>query len=143
MEKQGKMLNPLAKLWRRWGSKRKPSPPVVTLKAVFFLMYGDIQVGKLVRDGGRWKFTYSEEFKKRDDLRPITQFPDKEKEYAEDELWPFFEMRIPSLKQSSVQRIVKGENIDEKDEVALLKRFGRRTISNPFELVGKYPIAPK
>jgi len=44
-------------------------------------------------------------------------------------------MRVPSLKQPSIRAIVGRERIDEHNQVELLRRFGRRTISNPFELI--------
>ena len=64
------------------------------------------------------------------------QFPDPGKTYESEELWPFFGLRIPSLAQPSVKAVVKREHLDEKDKVQLLRRFGRRTVANPYELVG-------
>jgi len=62
-------------------------------------------------------------------------FPDVHKTYETSELWPFFKMRVPSLKQPSIRAIVGRERIDEHNQVELLRRFGRRTITNPFELI--------
>jgi len=45
-----------------------------------------------------------------------------------------FASRIPSPEQAEVEEILKRENIEEDDAVSLLKRFGRKTITNPFEL---------
>ena len=103
-------------------------------KAAFFLKHGELLIGTLTYENGLWKFYYSEDFKKRPDLRPIIQFPNKDRIYESDELWPFFGMRIPSLKQPSVSKIVADEHIEVADHVRLLKRFGRRTVSNPYEL---------
>jgi HipA-like protein len=116
-------------------SEQEPKPEH-RFKAEFRLTHGPLLIGILTFEKGLWAFSYSEEFKKRKDLRPIVQFPDKEKEYHSDELWPFFGMRIPSLKQPSVGKIVEAERIDTNDRVELLKRFGRRTVSNPYELAG-------
>jgi HipA-like protein len=96
---------------------------------------GDLPVGVLSVRGGQWTFRYADEFRAQQKLRPLPIFPDVNKVYESNELWSFFRMRVPSLKQPSVRRIVDEQNIDSKDEVKLLKRFGRRTISNPFELV--------
>lgn len=85
-------------------------------------------------EAGKWKFEYSDEFKQNDSMRPIVGFPDIDKIYQSDELWQFFASRIPSPEQAEVEEILKRENIEEDDAVSLLKRFGRKTITNPFEL---------
>lgn len=103
--------------------------------AEFILKYEDMTVGYLELKDGIWKFSYSEEFKEQDELRPIVQFPDKNKAYENEELWPFFTIRIPGLNQPAIQKILESENIDRTNEVELLKRFGKKTISNPYELV--------
>ena len=54
-----------------------------------------------------------------------------------DVLWPFFVIRIPSLGQPAVQRVIREENLDPSNEVQLLKRFGKTTIANPFTLIPK------
>ncbi len=64
------------------------------------------------------------------------QFPDKNKTYKREELWPFFMIRIPGLNQPEIQHVIESENIDETNEVELLEHFGKKTISNPYELVG-------
>jgi HipA-like protein len=104
-------------------------------KTVFHILYGSIEVGTLELLDGVWKFRYSEQFRKDNHLRAITEFPDSSREYVSSELWPFFAMRIPSLKQAEIRAIVEREHIDEHDEATLLRRFGRRTVANPFELV--------
>ena len=86
-----------------------------------------------VADNGH--FVMRHEFRAQQKLRPLPIFPDVDKVYESKELWSFFRMRVPSLKQPSIRRIVDEQNIDSKDQVKLLKHFGRRTISNPFELV--------
>ena len=52
-------------------------------------------------------------------------------------------MRVPSLKQPLIREIVRVEGLDSRDEVQLLRRFGRKTISNPFELVEERECPPK
>src|SRR5487761_1854374 len=103
----------LGSLRRRAGiGETKPAAP-----AAFELRYDGLLVGTLMGRDGKWTFWYSEEFRHRSDLRP------------------FFLLRIPSMSQSDVQDALKHEHIDASDEAALLRRFGRRTIANPFELV--------
>lgn len=104
--------------------------------AEFILKYEDIPVGYLVLEQGMWKFSYSDEFKEQDKLRPLVQFPDENKVYENEDLWPFFTIRIPGLNQPTIQKILESENIDRSNEVELLKRFGKNTISNPYKLIG-------
>ncbi|MCI0524091.1 MAG: HipA N-terminal domain-containing protein [Acidobacteria bacterium] len=113
-------------------NKSIQAPPGV--RAKFLLKYGDLLVGTLSVQDGKWKFEYSDEFRRKDLLRPIVEFPDVNKTYESDELWQFFASRIPSPEQAEVEEILKRENIEEDDAVRLLQRFGKRTIANPFEL---------
>jgi len=104
--------------------------------ATFILMVDNIKVGELHCESGSWEFKYSAEFKSQTDVyKRIVGFPDMNKTYHNETLWPFFRIRIPGLKQPSVQEILEKENIDQGNEVALLKRFGRKTTSNPYELL--------
>lgn len=94
-----------------------------------------LKVGELGCKDGQWTFFYSEEFKARaDEFYPIVGFPDLEKTYTSDSLWPFFLIRIPGLGQPRVQQIIEQEEIDPTNEAQLLKRFGQKTIANPYEL---------
>jgi HipA-like protein len=105
-------------------------------KVRFLLKYGDLLVGTLSVEDGVWKFEYSDQFKQSKLLRPIVEFPfpDVDKIYESKELWQFFASRIPSPEQPEVEEILRRERISEDDSVSLLKRFGTRTISNPFQL---------
>jgi HipA-like protein len=105
-------------------------------KATFILTVDDFKMGILHCENGIWEFKYTDEFKKRSkEYTLIVGFPDIDKTYRSETLWPFFRIRIPGLKQASVQEVIKKEQIDQENEAALLKRFGRKTISNPYELV--------
>jgi HipA-like protein len=117
---------------------RQMNPQAVTppdARAAFLLRFGNLIVGKLSVDEGVWTFRYSPAFRARADMRPLPMFPNVHEVYKSDGLWSFFRMRVPSLKQPAVRAIVDKEGIDSSDQIKLLKRFGRRTISNPFELV--------
>lgn len=107
---------------------------LVVDKALFRLDFDDIEIGKLELNQGCWIFRYSDEFRNQDRLTPLVDFPHLDKEYKSEILWPFFSVRIPSLEQPAVQRIIKAEHIDEENEAQLLKRFGKHTIANPFNL---------
>jgi HipA-like protein len=97
------------------------------------LMFESILIGELSVSNGEWIFEYSNSYKQRDDLNLLIDFPDKKKIYKSKHLWPFFAHRIPGLGQPKVQKIIQKEHLD-KNEVDLLKRFGRWSITNPFEL---------
>lgn len=105
-------------------------------KTQFTLTVDGIRMGNLLYDNGVWYFSYTNEFKNHlDEYNLIIGFPDVNKIYKSEVLWPFFQIRIPGLKQPAVKEILKEENIDEHDEVRLLKYFGKKTIANPYELV--------
>ncbi len=108
-----------------------------TIVKSFDLYLKDLQVGKLSfsKDDNLWYFEYSEDFKKNsDNYNLIIGFPDINKKYRSQVLWPFFNIRIPGLKQPKIKEILYKENINPDDDVKLLERFGKKSISNPFEL---------
>ena len=100
----------------------------------FILKIGKLIIGYLSIENKEWVFYYSEEFKKQDKYYRLVGFPDMSKKYRSDILWPFFKIRIPGLGQPMVQEILQKENIDKNNEAALLRRFGQRSISNPYIL---------
>jgi HipA-like protein len=105
--------------------------------ARFALRFEDLLVGHLTLSEGLWTFTYSDEFKSQTRVPPMVDFPSTSRAYQSRELWPFFVSRIPSLSQPRVLEAVeeaerKGE--DARSAVALLRRYGRNSISNPFTL---------
>lgn len=100
----------------------------------FTLKIEDLVIGILEAKDGLWSFNYSEEFRNQEVYRRLTGFSDLKKTYTSSVLWPFFKIRIPGLKQPMVQEIIKSEGLDINDEVQLLHRFGRVTMSNPYIL---------
>ena len=103
--------------------------------ATFELKIDRVVVGTLHCENGEWEFKYTDQFKNlRNEYNPITGFSNLDKVYHNDTLWPFFQTRIPGLKQPAVKEILAKENINETNELELLKRFGHKTISNPYEL---------
>jgi HipA-like protein len=128
---------PITKLFTslpEWLGMRKPLLVAPEVQAKFLLTYNNLLIGTLSVAEGVWKFEYSDDFRRNDTLRPIVEFPDVNKIYQSKELWQFFASRIPSLEQAEVEEIIKREHIEEDDAVRLLKRFGERTITNPFNL---------
>lgn len=93
----------------------------------FDLMLGALLVGTLLYSGGVWRFSYSEAFKKQPGAMPLINFPSKERVYESGQLWPFFASRLPGnakLEQES----------SREDVVALLAKYGRHVITNPYVL---------
>jgi HipA-like protein len=121
-------------VFREWLGMRKPMVAPLDKKVRFILKYGELLVGTLSVEDGVWKFAYSEQYKQSKAFRPLVEFPDVDRTYESKELWQFFASRIPSPEQPEVDEILRREQISEDDSVALLKRFGTRTISNPFQL---------
>ena len=103
--------------------------------AEFLLKFHGMDVGRLSLHGGRWRFEYAEAFRNKEGVSPIVNFPNLEKCYESDVLWPFFLVRIPGLGQPAVRRVIRDENLDQTNEAQLLKRFGKTAIVNPFILV--------
>lgn len=104
--------------------------------ASFVLSLKEIKIGILSCESGQWEFKYSDSFKdKKGEYKTIVGFPDVEKIYKTATLWPFFRLRIPGLKQPAIQEILEEEDIDKENEVELLKRFGKKTIANPYSLL--------
>ena len=104
--------------------------------AKFILTVDNIRIGMLYCDKGDWYFKYTEDFKDHsNEYNRIVGFPDLNKTYKSETLWPFFQIRIPGLKQPAIQEILENEKINKENEAAVLKRFGQKSISNPYKLV--------
>lgn len=127
------MKNFWEKLFQNEEQPLQPATPR-HVHAVFKLKYEDLSIGQLTYDDGKWMFEYSSEFRHQKEVQPLVDFPNPDKRYENNYLWPFFAHRIPGLGQPEVQRIIEKESLNPKNEVDLLKRFGKRSITNPFEL---------
>ncbi len=127
---------------RRWLRSEKASlqdaekPIKAAPQPVFRLVYENNEIGTLEFSNNQWRFVYSEWFKNQSDLKPFANFPEVTREYVSDDLPPFFESRLPGVSQPQVEAFLKGKTQVSEGETkaALLKQFGRRTITNPFEL---------
>lgn len=128
------MIEKLKKiLWKVDGMEFTDNP--AGSKGVFQLKYGRHVIGILSYYKNNWTFKYTDEFKQNVVINPIIDFPDPEKVYSNEQLWPFFASRIPTLNQSFQFKKIKNANIKQDDSVGLLKLFGTDTITNPFRLV--------
>ena len=127
------MINKIRKiLWKVDGMDFNDNP--AGSKGVFQLKYRKQVIGILSYENKHWTFLYTDEFKKNQDLRPIIDFPDTGKIYINEQLWPFFASRIPTLNQSYQYKKIAKAKIKKDDSVGLLKVFGNETITNPFRL---------
>lgn len=100
----------------------------------FTLKIGSLTIGYLNIEEEKWVFKYANEFKTQNKYHRLVGFPDLDKTYRSPVLWPFFKVRIPGLGQPMIKEILQKEKIDKNNEAALLKRFGKRSISNPYVL---------
>lgn len=127
------MFSKYLKKWKVEGQEEMLTP--TDEKIVFSLNYKNLTLGILKLEDGLWSFRYSEDFKRQDKIKPLSDFPILEMVYESQELYPFFLHRIPSTKQPKVQKAIKERNLDATNEAALLKFFGKESISNPFSLI--------
>ena len=90
-----------------------------------------MEIGTLSLKNKNWYFEYSDEFKKQKEFKPLTEFPDLNKTYESDRLWPFFLSRLPGLNNMP-------ENLQKRNKInlaELLKNYGRKTTTNPYILL--------
>lgn len=92
-------------------------------------------VGTLSTEGDQYTFRYSEVFKRRLDIPPISAFPDRDEVYQSRELWPFFQVRVPPLDRPDVRRIVEERHLDKNDLMSLLPALGGHAVTSPYNLV--------
>jgi len=122
----------LRKLYN-WLAGVEPLP--LEEKLAFKVMWETHEIGTLTADKGEWTFSYSDEFRGQNEIKPIADFPDVKRVYRSRTLWPFFALRIPSPEQPAVREFIRTLPQKRPDEGILLKEFGERSIANPFRLV--------
>lgn len=122
-----KLKKILARLF--WSESQNDMVLATEDDATFNVNLGKLLVGTLLYSAGVWYFSYSNEFKLQNRVLPLANFPSKDKEYSTRDLWPFFASRIPSNAQLQIEK-----DKPKEDAVTLLRRFGRRTVANPYEL---------
>ncbi len=102
----------------------------------FILSYKSDVIGTLDFRDGEWIYKYSEDFKRHGRLQPIADFPQVDRVYQSDTLWPFFASRIPGSGQPRMRTYIK-KHEGRVYDVDLLKEFGTSNIANPFRLVSE------
>ena len=98
-------------------------------KGRFDLLLGSMLVGVLLYDDGMWSFSYSDDYKAQSKYEPLVNFPNLDHVYKSDQLWPFFASRLPGVSE------LNEEERKHPDMLALLKKYGRHVITNPYKLV--------
>ena len=135
------MLTKLASTFRSMCSWLQDVQPIAADERIAFcLKLADLEIGTLRTENGEWIFSYSDDFRRQKQIKPIVDFPAVDQEYRSNVLWPFFTLRIPSLKQSAVREFIERNPGNRIDEAMLLREFGNRTIANPFHLVPLMPV---
>ena len=130
------MITKLLQFFRKDPVQGENSPHLSKEDTQQFKLYlNSLPVGELSCEDGEWIFKYAPEFiAQSDKYHPIVGFPDLHAEYRSEVLWPFFQIRIPGLGQPAIREIIERESLDINNEAQLLKRFGKKTLANPFLL---------
>lgn len=132
------MLSRIKKFLRRFGADEMGELQTpADVDATFVLRYEDLDIGTLRLHEGQWVFEYTEAFKEQSSVKPLVAFGDTRRRYVAESLWPFFIARLPSAAQPEIRQTIEREGLDGSSSLALLRRFGERTIANPFVLLEK------
>jgi HipA-like protein len=113
------------------------SPRTRQVEVHIQLTSGDRTVGFLSMEGSHFVFRYDPEYAKDRPAEPISAFPDLTREYRSDQLWPFFESRLPPVEREDVKQIIASQALDPDDVLGLLLGLSARTIASPYELRAK------
>jgi HipA-like protein len=92
----------------------------------------DVLVGILSQDEGEFVFRYDAGYILRPDPRPISAFPDLQKEYRGRDLWPFFAARMPPMEREDVKAEMLKAHLQPGDTIRLLGTLSKKTITNPY-----------
>lgn len=93
-----------------------------------------ILIGTLSNEVGEFVFRYADSYIANEEASALSAFPDKKKEYRSKRLWPFFEVRIPSVNRQDIKRLMQDKNIDGGNALKLLGELAKRSITTPYEL---------
>lgn len=93
-------------------------------------------VGQLTKNS-RYEFEYCEEVREAlgDGFVPLLCFPDVDKIYEDDRLFPVFSSRLPDRKRKNIRDILEKYGMEEYDEYLLLKRSGARLPIDSLEFI--------
>jgi HipA-like protein len=82
---------------------------------------------------GNYFFEYLPEFKKLN-LASLPGFPDLDRAYESQELFPFFQERIPDTRRPEIREWIRQQGLSEEDKLSLLGALGRNAVTDSYEL---------
>jgi HipA-like protein len=82
---------------------------------------------------GNYFFKYLTEFR-RLNLAPLPGFPDLDRIYEAQEIFPFFQERIPDTRRPEIREWIKQHGLSEDDKLSLLAALGRKAVTDSYEL---------
>ena len=93
-------------------------------------------VGQLTKNS-RYEFEYCEEIKEavKDGFVPLLCFPNLNKVYSDERLFPVFSSRLPDKKRKDIRQILGKYVMEKYDEYLLLKRSGARLPIDGLEFI--------
>lgn len=93
-------------------------------------------VGTLEKNG-QFEFQYGQEISLavKQGFTPLICFPDFNKKYVSDKLFPIFSSRLPDKKRKDISKILNKYGMNEYDDYILLKRSGARLPIDSLEFV--------
>ena len=100
-------------------------------------------VGELSKNG-QFEFTYNNEVHKaiEDGFELLIAFPEIDKLYKSDKLFPVFASRLPDPKRKGIEAILNKYGLAEYDAYKLLKRSGARLPIDNLEFINSIFATP-
>lgn len=123
-----KLLRTLRRRFLPWSEA--PSARDVRGEAVILVFLDDEKIGSLRKEGETFVFKYDDEYARSPTAVAIPAFPDLQKEYRAERLWPFFGVRLPAVEREDVQRAMRGKDIEDDDVLRLLGELSKRAVSS-------------
>lgn len=90
-------------------------------------------VGELGRDGNEFVFTYDPRFAATPGALPLPGLPDLARTYRDEELFPFFAVRLPPARREDVREALLRLQIEEGDALRMLGALAKKAVSSPYE----------
>lgn len=87
-------------------------------------------VGTLARKGDKFVFRYDPQYAG----KPISAFPDSDRVYRSEYLWPFFSVRIPPFAREDMRKQMAKLHIREDQVIEILGLIAKVSITNPYVL---------
>jgi HipA-like protein len=136
-----KGLRKVVSFFKEWGlDSRLPQQAGRGAKLQVYVLKqdGTLLLGSLTKEGPEFVFRYDPKFVKAEGATPISAFPALDREYRSEQLWPFFQVRVPPLERQDVQDFIEERKIPRTDVLRLLGELSAKAVTSPyrFSLVG-------